>query len=201
MVCNECVATPHPLGLNTKLRGTPFLNIENSNYSGSKLLYLVSILITDTSFILLLRGVNHLPRMNAIKIVSFHKMIIKLICSNNNTRLILTSSTNRKFDHNSTRITNDEIARPIIFQLTTGMVGLKGATRSSIYGGENLYKKFIERLKVAKLYNNTFVLLVKGFGPTRHFLLHKLAQLKISKIQEITSYPHNGCRLPKSLRK
>jgi len=171
-----------------------------------------------------------------MKIVSFHEMIIKLICSNNNTRLILTSfneiindrknlnrskieasvpkfelrensakpqyekkfenyingsKTLSKLDHNST----------IIFQLTTGMVGFKGATRSSIYGGENLYKKFIERLKAAKLYDKTFVLLVKGFGPTRHYLLHKLAQLKISKIQEITSYPHNGCRLPKSLRK
>jgi ribosomal protein S11 len=128
-------------------------------------------------------------------------MIIKLICSNNNTRLILTSS-NKLRNTEKKGITSPEIYNnQIIFQLTTGMVGFKGATRSSIYGGENLYKKFIERLKGAKLYNNTFILLVKGFGPTRHFLLHKLAQLKISKIQEITSYPHNGCRLPKSLRK
>lgn len=164
-------------------------------------------------------------------------MIIKLICSNNNTRLILTSSNPSRFEGakhpliaadprflnretKDTRIslTEDTLAneggftpsakRPegsmnstIIFQLTTGMVGLKGATRSSIYGGENLYKKFVERLKIGKLYNNTFLLLVKGFGPTRHFLLRKLAQLKISKIKDITSYPHNGCRLPKSLRK
>jgi small subunit ribosomal protein S11 len=164
-------------------------------------------------------------------------MIIKLICSNNNTRLILTSfneiindrkNLNRsKFEVSVPKFSNEKkfensingswdaraSARPsktlskldhnstIIFQLTTGMVGFKGATRSSIYGGENLYKKFIERLKAAKLYDKTFVLLVKGFGPTRHYLLHKLAQLKIRKIQEITSYPHNGCRLPKSLRK
>jgi ribosomal protein S11 len=146
--------------------------------------------------------------MDTIRIVPFHYMIIKLICSNNNTRLILTSvnperSSNRLLK--DTRIIESGIKdsrnSTIIFQLTTGMVGLKGATRSSIYGGENLYKKFIERLKEAKLYNNTFILLVKGFGPTRHFLLHKLAQLKINKIKDITSYPHNGCRLPKSLRK
>jgi ribosomal protein S11 len=146
--------------------------------------------------------------MDTIRIVPFHYMIIKLIFSNNNTRLILTSvnperSSNRLLK--DTRIIESGIKdsrnSTIIFQLTTGMVGLKGATRSSIYGGENLYKKFIERLKEAKLYNNTFILLVKGFGPTRHFLLHKLAQLKINKIKDITSYPHNGCRLPKSLRK
>jgi len=144
-------------------------------------------------------------------------MIIKLICSNNNTRLILSSfhrfeggkdtinavtketrieSQKYKFDGS-----NSAINSTIIFQLTTGMVGLKGATRSSIYGAENVYKKFIERLKIGKLYNNTFILLVKGFGPTRNYLLHKLAQLKISKIKDITTYPHNGCRLPKSLRK
>lgn len=141
-------------------------------------------------------------------------MIIKLICSNNNTRLILTTSNrigsdlitsngnrSRMNEKKGVIIPENSNNSTIIFQLTTGMVGLKGATRSSIYGGENLYKKFIERLKGAKLYNNTFILLVKGFGPTRHFLLHKLAQLKISKIQEISSYPHNGCRLPKSLRK
>lgn len=119
-------------------------------------------------------------------------MIIKLICSNNNTRLILTSSPEKIGHVQSTRL---------IFQITTGMVGFKGATRSSIYGAENLYKKFIEHLKSGKLTNNTFTLLVKGLGPTRHFILRKLTQLKISKIKDITTYPHNGCRLPKSLRK
>jgi len=141
-------------------------------------------------------------------------MIIKLICSNNNTRLILTSFNPSKFEgttrNAATKETQSQRSKfdhlitgnsTIIFQLTTGMVGLKGATRSSIYGGENLYKKFIERLKIGKLYNNSFILLVKGFGPTRHFLLHKLSQLKISKIKDITTYPHNGCRLRKSLRK
>jgi small subunit ribosomal protein S11 len=111
-------------------------------------------------------------------------MIIKVISTNNNTRLILTSSQDK-----------------IIYQITAGMVGMKGATRSSIYGAENIYKKFIEKLKMGKLTNNTFNIMVKGFGPTRNLILRKLTQLKISKIHDFTTYPHNGCRLPKSLRK
>lgn len=110
-------------------------------------------------------------------------MKIKLICSNNNTRLILTSS------------------EKIIIQITTGMVGFKGATRGSIYGAEKLYEKFIEEIKKGKIYNNKFILLIKGIGPTRNYIIRKLTQLKISKIKDITRYPHNGCRLPKALRK
>jgi small subunit ribosomal protein S11 len=81
------------------------------------------------------------------------------------------------------------------------MVGFKGATRSSIYGADTLYKHFFDQLKSAGFFNNSFTLLVKGLGPTRNYILRKLAQLKIIKIKDITPYPHNGCRFPKSLRK
>ena len=116
----------------------------------------------------LILKINKLNKLQGFKSLSIYYMIIKLICSNNNTRLILTSS------------------HQIRFQITTGMVGFKGATRSSIYGAENLYKKFIEHLKSGKLTNNTFILLVKGLGPTRHFILRKLTQLKIFAICKLS---------------
>jgi ribosomal protein S11 len=40
--------------------------------------------------------------------------------------------------------------------------------------------------------------LVKGLGPTRNYVLRRLAQLKITQIKDITAYPHNGCRKKKS---
>lgn len=114
-------------------------------------------------------------------------MIIRLICTNNNTRLIL-----------SPIIT---MGTPIIIQYTAGMLGFKGATRSSIYSAENIFKKFYSRLNTLKISSHSFIILVKGLGPTRNYMLRKLAQLKIIKVKDITTYPHNGCRKKKSLRK
>jgi ribosomal protein S11 len=119
-------------------------------------------------------------------------MIIKLICTNNNTRLILSQSTSSK----STGLKNK--VYPILFQITTGMLGFKGATRSSNYAAENIVKNFIGHLRTYKLNSHSFILLVKGFGPARNLILRKLAQLKINKIKDITTFPHNGCRKKKS---
>lgn len=114
--------------------------------------------------------------------------ILKLICTNNNTRFILSSRSSS-----------------LLYQCTSGMLGFKGATRSSIYAAENLFKKLYARIQNIKSKRITldpsFILLIKGFGPTRNFLLRKLAIFKISQIKDITSYPHNGCRSKKSLRK
>lgn len=116
-------------------------------------------------------------------------MILRLICTNNNTRLILSPL------HSS--------SSPILIQYTSGIFGFKGATRSSIYAADTLFKKFYSRLHSLKLEPRSlsFILLVKGLGPTRNYMLRKLAQLKITQIKDITSYPHNGCRKKKSLRK
>jgi small subunit ribosomal protein S11 len=119
-------------------------------------------------------------------------MIIRLICTNNNTRLIL-SQTRR-----TGPIVTTATPRAILFQYTTGMLGFKGATRSSIYAAENLFKKFVSRLHSSKLSSHSFILLVKGLGPARHYVLRRLAQLKITQIKDITSYPHNGCRKKKA---
>src|ERR1700757_2271274 len=120
-------------------------------------------------------------------------MIIKLICTNNNTRLILSQSRNTKSSEKGV-----SKFYPILFQYTSGMLGFKGATRSSSYAAENLFKKFIGHLRASKLTSHSFILLVKGFGPARNFILRKLAQLKITQIKDITTFPHNGCRKKKS---
>jgi ribosomal protein S11 len=129
-------------------------------------------------------------------------MTIRLICTNNNTRLIL-SQTRRGTPAN--RIGNAKSqnmvgvsTRAILFQYTTGMLGFKGATRSSVYAAENLFKKFVSRLHTSKLSSHSFILLVKGLGPARNYVLRRLAQLKITQIKDVTSYPHNGCRKKKS---
>jgi len=122
-------------------------------------------------------------------------MIIRLICSNNNTRLILSQSRPSK---SAQALKGPNKIYPVLFQLTTGMLGFKGSTRSSIYAAENLLKKFIANLRASKLTSHSFILLVKGLGPARNFILRKLAQLKINHIKDITTFPHNGCRKKKS---
>ena len=125
------------------------------------------------------------------------QMIIRLICTNNNTRLIAA------YGGPSARKTGPRTQNkvPVFFQYTTGMLGFKGATRSSIYAAENLFNRFSARLNASKLSSHSFILLVKGLGPARNYILRKLAQLKITQVKDITTYPHNGCRKKKSLRK
>lgn len=120
-------------------------------------------------------------------------MIIRLICTNNNTRLIC-GPTRKPGQRTQNKV-------PVLFQYTTGMLGFKGATRSSIYAAENLFNRFSARLNASKLSSHSFILLVKGLGPARNYILRKLAQLKITQVKDITTYPHNGCRKKKSLRK
>lgn len=124
-------------------------------------------------------------------------MIIRLICTNNNTRLICGPARKPSYRTQS----KGQVAPPILFQYTTGMLGFKGATRSSIYAAENLFNKFSARLNASKLSSHSFILLVKGLGPARNYILRKLAQLKITQVKDITTFPHNGCRKKKSLRK
>ena len=140
--------------------------------------------------------------------VTSKKMTIRLICTNNNTRLILSqtrrgTTTNkainaRGLNTGGTSIFIGTPIRAILFQYTTGMLGFKGATRSSVYAAENLFKKFVSRLHTSKLSSHSFILLVKGLGPARNYVLRRLPQLKITQIKDITSYPHNGCRKKKS---
>jgi len=114
--------------------------------------------------------------------------MILLICSNNNTRLILSPRHVSRSSH------------PILFQSTAGSLGFKGSTRSSIYAAEKLFNHFYHFLASSSRLSSSFFLFVKGFGPTRPFMLRKLALLNLLSIRSLSSSPHNGCRLKKSLR-
>lgn len=105
-------------------------------------------------------------------------------CSQNNTRLTLTTKTGN-----------------VLYTLTPSNLGIKKGLRSTPKNAYDLIAAMtlkLQALKIKKI-NTVFF---KGIGPGRFQSLKALRKLpcKIYTIREITTFPFNGCR-PKKARR
>jgi small subunit ribosomal protein S11 len=104
-------------------------------------------------------------------------------CSSNNTIIHTTLSNNKN----------------II--LSTGLVGFKGAKRSSSHAAQKVAELLGSKLLETKVVN--IIITFKGLGKGRKFILKGLKKSKINVLRLIdrTPLPHNGCRPKKRRRK
>ena len=113
------------------------------------------------------------------------KTLIKISvkCSSNNTIMHATLTNNKN----------------II--LSTGIIGFKGAKRSSSYAAQKIAEFMGSKLKENKVKN--IVLTFKGVGKGRKFIIKGLKKHKINIIKLIDKTPlaHNGCRKKKRRRR
>jgi small subunit ribosomal protein S11 len=84
--------------------------------------------------------------------------------------------------------------------LTTGVLGFKGAKRSTPHAAQQLTEFFSERLIENKIIK--IILILKGFGKGRKSIIKGFnkKKIKILKIIDKTPEPHNGCRASKKRR-
>ena len=101
---------------------------------------------------------------------------------------------------NNTMITIADKKGNTISSCSAGMLGFKGAKKSTPYAAgiiaENAAKKAMEKgLKQVSVF-------VKGPGAGRETAIRSLQTigLKVTVIKDITPIPHNGCRPPKRRR-
>ena len=84
--------------------------------------------------------------------------------------------------------------------INAGLVGFKGAKRSSIYAAQQIVNFISHKLLNLKFTN--IILIFNNFSKVRKSIIKtfKKKKLNIIKIIDITSIPHNGCRLVKKRR-
>lgn len=101
---------------------------------------------------------------------------------------------------NNTLITITNIKGKTIIFSACGFLNMKGAKRSTPYAGQSL-AEFLGK----KLFSRGIRLLyikLKGFGVARKAVVKGFSStnLKIIRIKDYTSTPHNGCRFKKKRR-
>lgn len=102
---------------------------------------------------------------------------------------------------NNTRVTVTDLSGNVLCSVSAGQLGYKNARKGTPYVGQLVGEKaakdaleFFDMKKVS--------LRVRGAGSGRDSAVRAIGAsgLSVSKIEDITPLPHNGCRAPKKRR-
>jgi len=102
--------------------------------------------------------------------------------------------------YNNTIITVTDLAGRVIAWGSAGILGYKGAKRSTPYVATEIVKNVIAKIKDTGL--SGVDVFVKGVGGGREAAIRALNTygLNVMSIKDVTPIPHNGCRPPKVRR-
>ncbi len=101
---------------------------------------------------------------------------------------------------NNTIITITDVDGNSLAWSSGGMIGFKGARKSTPYAAQLAALNAAKRVRGMGL--SEVEVVVKGPGPGREAAIRSLqgAGLSIRKVKDVTSIPHNGCRPRKKRR-
>lgn len=105
-----------------------------------------------------------------------------------------------KSTFNNTIVTFTDETGNVITWCSAGQVGFKGSRKSTPFAAQKVADQASnEALKIGL---KTVEVFVKGPGSGKESAVRaiKAAGLKVTTIQDVSSKPHNGCRLPKRQR-
>ncbi|MDR3186212.1 MAG: 30S ribosomal protein S11 [Christensenellaceae bacterium] len=101
---------------------------------------------------------------------------------------------------NNTIVTITDMNGNVISWSSAGKMGFKGSRKSSAFAAQVVSEDAAKSAKVQGL--RRVEVYVKGPGQGRESAIRSLqvADLEITKIQDVSPIPHNGCRPPKRRR-
>ncbi len=102
--------------------------------------------------------------------------------------------------YNNTIITITDLNGRVVFWGSAGVLGFKGAKRSTPFAATEIAKYVVDHIKDTGL--SEIDVFVKGVGGGRESAIRALNTygLKVISIKDVTPIPHNGCRPPKVRR-
>ncbi|NQV00160.1 MAG: 30S ribosomal protein S11, partial [Parcubacteria group bacterium] len=97
-------------------------------------------------------------------------------------------------------ITITDLNGRVVFWGSAGVLGFKGAKRSTPFAATEIAKYVVENIKETGL--SEIDVFVRGVGGGRESAIRALNTygLKVISIKDVTPIPHNGCRPPKVRR-
>ncbi len=102
--------------------------------------------------------------------------------------------------YNNTIVTLTDLGGGVLSWASGGLLGFKGAKKSTAYASALIVKAAVEKAK--KMGLKDVEVFVKGVGSGRESAIRAIASngLNITSISDVTPIPHNGCRPPKPRR-
>lgn len=102
--------------------------------------------------------------------------------------------------YNNTIITITDLNGRVVAWGSAGILGFKGAKRSTPYAATEIAKHVVDKVKDTGL--SEVDVFVKGVGGGRESAIRALNTygIKVISIKDMTPIPHNGCRSPKVRR-
>jgi len=102
--------------------------------------------------------------------------------------------------YNNTMVTISDTKGEVLAWSSAGLLGFKGARKSTPYAATQVAKDALEKARKFGLIEITIS--VKGIGPGREAAIRSLASagLNINALVDNTPLPHNGVRAPKPRR-
>ena len=102
--------------------------------------------------------------------------------------------------YNNTIITLTDLNGGVLSWASGGLLGFKGAKKSTPYAASLIVKTAIEKTK--KMGLKDVDVFVKGVGSGRESAIRAIVSngLNVNSIADVTPIPHNGCRPPKPRR-
>jgi len=102
--------------------------------------------------------------------------------------------------YNNTILTLTDEQGNVLFWASAGKVGFKGTKKGTPYAANRVAELMAQTIQKMKL--DEINIKVKGIGGGRESAVRALAThgVNIVSLEDITSIPHNGCRLPKKRR-
>jgi len=105
-----------------------------------------------------------------------------------------------KSTYNNTIVTITDLQGNVVAWQSAGILGFKGAKKSTPYAATQIVKSVVEKVKDTGLRNVD--VFVRGIGGGRESAVRALYTygIAVDSIKDMTPMPHNGCR-PKKTRR
>jgi small subunit ribosomal protein S11 len=102
--------------------------------------------------------------------------------------------------YNNTILTLTDEQGNVLFWASAGKIGFKGTKKGTPYAANRVAELMAQTIQKLKL--DEINIKVKGIGGGRESAVRALVAhgVNIVSLEDVTSIPHNGCRLPKKRR-
>lgn len=124
----------------------------------------------------------------------------KKVATSKKKRNILMGMISIQATFNNTIVTVSDLQGNVISWSSAGKMGFKGSKKATPYAAQTATTDAVEKAKEYGLQTAKVQLVGPGVGREASLRVLQGSNIVITSIEDMTYYPHNGCRAPKRRR-